>query len=110
MDSIDNWSYNEFLTFILIMGAKADLSLSEIEKEYIVQHVGEEDFKKVFRVYERQNDSQHIDTVSELYEKYESQIGGKENLLKELKSVIKADHHAEHAMDQYLMMMMKRIL
>ena len=78
MEAVNTWTYTDFLTFLLIMGATADLNISEEEKEQIVQKVGEENYVRIKRSYDRQNDSQHIDTVSELYQKYKSQIGKRE--------------------------------
>jgi hypothetical protein len=110
MNSIADWSYEDFLTYLLLMGAKADLIVSDNEKDTIIQKVGEDKYKKIKRFFDTQNDAQHIDVVSDLYKRFESQIGGKENLIKAVKEVIDADHQPEHAMDHYLMVMLKRIL
>ena len=73
--------------------------------------MGEENYVRIKLVFDRQNDSQHIDTVSDLYQKYESQIGGKENLVKELREIfILGKDGKEHVMDRYMLMMLKRIL
>lgn len=110
MESVETWTYTDFLTYLLILGAQADLRITEEEKEGIIHKVGEENFIRIKRVFDRQNDSQHIDTVSELYQKYKTQIGGKENLVKEIKEIFIVSNTKEHVMDRYMMMMLKKIL
>ena len=105
-----DWTYDEFLAYLLLMGATADLHVSEVEKDAIVAKVGEEKYVKIKRCFDSQNDAQHIETISELYNKFESQIGGKENLVSALNEIIEADERPKHVMDRYLMMMLKRIL
>jgi hypothetical protein len=93
------------------MGAQADLKVTEDEKALIIQKVGEENFVRVKRIFDRQNDAQHIDTVTELYQKYSSDIGGKENLVKALReSFVLGNDGKEHVMDRYMLMMLKKIL
>lgn len=110
MDNIENWTYQDFLTYLLIMGAKADLTISEEEQDEIVRRVGMDEYKKIKRTFEHQNDAQHIETVSILYERYKDDIGGKENLVEALKDVINADNRGEQVMDHMLMSMLKKIL
>ena len=110
MESVETWTYTDFLTYLLILGAQADLRISEEEKEEIIHKVGEENFVRIKRVFDRQNDSQHIDTVSDLYQRYKSQIGGKENLVKEIKELVTVGNHKEHVMDRYMRMMLRKIL
>jgi len=111
MITIENWTYTDFLTYLLILGAQADLIITEEEKARIIDKVGEENFVRVKRVFDRQNDAQHIDTVSELYQKYHSEIGGKENLVKAIReSYLLGKDGKEHVMDRYMLMMLKKIL
>ena len=110
MNSTDQWKYEDFLTFLFILCATADLEMSEEEKEEIIKKVGEEEYKKIKRHFDQQNDAQHIEMVSALYKKFENQIGGKENLVKSLKEFISTSHKREHVMESYLLMMLKRIL
>lgn len=107
---IQEWTYEDFLTYLLLLGAHNDLDISEEERDQIVLKVGEEEFRKVKRIFEQHNDAQHIETVSRLYDKYEQQIGGKENLLKALKDMFTLNDRHEHVMDRFLIMMLKRIL
>ena len=121
MSKFAEWTYDEFLAYLLLMGAAADLRISDIEREAIVEKVGEEKYLKIKRCFDSQNDAQHIETISELYGRFESQIGGKENLTiddlrgKEnlanaLNEIIEVDERPKHVMDRYMMMMLKRIL
>ena len=110
MSKFAEWTYDEFLTYLLLMGAAADLRISDIEREAIVEKVGEEKYLKIKRCFDSQNDAQHIETISELYGRFESQIGGKENLANALNEIIEVDERPKHVMDRYMMMMLKRIL
>lgn len=111
METITNWTYADFLTYLLILGAQADFTMTEDEKSQIIQKVGEENFVRIKRVFDRQNDAQHIDMVTELYQKFHSEIGGKENLVKALReSFLLGKDGKEHVMDRYMLMMLKKIL
>ena len=110
MEAVQSWSYEDFLTYLLLLGASADLMISEEEKQQIEDRVGQENFTRIKRCFDRQNDAQRIETVSELYDKYKAQIGGKENLAKTLRDIFVVDTGKENVMDRYLLMMLKRIL
>ena len=45
--TIEEYTYQDFLAYLLLLGAQADLNISEEEKEDIVQKVGEIEYKKV---------------------------------------------------------------
>jgi len=110
MENLENWTYSEFLTYLLIFGANADLDLTRDEEAEIVFKMGEDEYKKVKMVFDSQNDKEHIDVVSFLYAKYENQIGGKENLVKELKGIFSIGHKKEHVLDRYMLIMLQKIL
>jgi len=108
--TVEEYTYQDFLTYLLLMGAQADMNISEDEKDLIVQKVGEVEFKRVKRCFDQHNDAQRIDMISQLYQKFETQIGGKEQLVMALREFITANNRSVHVMDRYLMMMLKRIL
>ena len=110
MEDLENWTYNDFLTYLLILGANPDLNITSDEENEIAYKMGEEEYKKVKMVFDRQNDVEHIDVVSFLYAKYESQFGGKENLVKELKGIFSIGNKKENVLDRYMLMMLKKIL
>jgi len=110
MENLQDWTYDDFLTYLLILGANANLDFSEDEQEVIEKKSGEERYKKIRRCFDQQSDSQRIETVSELYGRFESQIGGKEKLVEALQEIITLNDRTMHVMDRYLMMMLKKIL
>lgn len=110
MDNLEDWTYDDFITYLLILGAQADLTITEDEKEVIEGKVGEDRYKKIKRFFDSQNDSQHIETVSTLYVRFKERIGGKDALVKELKGIVTLNNRTESVMDRYLMMMLKKIL
>ena len=110
MNNFEDWTYNDFLTYLLILGANADLDISDDEKEEIESRVGVDEFKRVKRCFDLQNDAQHIDTVALLYNRFELQIGGKENLVKAIREILTLHDRTESVMDRYLMIMLKKIL
>ncbi|MEQ8324095.1 MAG: hypothetical protein RIC15_04240 [Vicingaceae bacterium] len=110
MESPEKWPYKDFLTFLLILGANADLEISEEEKDQIIFKVGEENYNRIKHIFDRQNDAQRIETVVKLYERFDQEIGGKENLAKTLREVFHAGGSKEKVMDRYLLIMLKKIL
>lgn len=110
MNSTGHYTYEEFLTYLLLFGAKADLIINEEEEAGIIARVGSEVYKKVKRDFDNHNDAQHIANITALYNKFKSQAGGKENLVKELKEVVRAENKEGDMMDHLLMTMLQRIL
>lgn len=110
MISVEGWKYIDFLTYLFILSATADLEMNSEEEQEIIKKVGEEEYKKVKRFYDQQNDSQHIEVVSVLFKKFKNEIGGKENLIRSMKEFIRTSHQREHVMESSLMMMLRKIL
>ncbi len=110
MGKFEDWTYNDFLCYLMILGASADLNISEDEQEEIQRRSGTDEYKKIRRHFDMQSDAERIETVTDLYDRFKTQIGGKENLVKEIKEILTINDRHEHVMDRYLMIMLKKIL
>lgn len=110
MMEVETWTYEDFLTYLFLLVAKADLEISDEEREEITRKVGQEEYTKIKKQFDHQNDAQHIDTLTKLYKKFETRSGGKENIVREVREIITADNRRAKAMEEYLMLMLKRIL
>lgn len=110
MEAVEHWTYEDFLTFLLLMAASADFNVTEKEKEAIINKVGVEEFNKVKEEFDLQNDAQRIDTISTLYRRFESRIGGKEKLINHLTEIFELNRHGVNVLDQELMIMINKIL
>ena len=60
MENLENWTYSEFLTYLLIFGANADLDLTRDEEAEIVFKMGEDEYKKVKMVFDSQTQVGHM--------------------------------------------------
>ena len=64
--SNSDYSFNDFLTYLLILAANADDEYKSNEIEHIVHFYGDESFMKMSDVYEAHSSDQHIQFLKDL--------------------------------------------
>lgn len=60
------YSFNDFLTYLLIYGANVDAEYKANEIEHIVHFYGDESFLKMSDVYDAHTDAESIEFLQEL--------------------------------------------
>lgn len=105
----NDWTYKEFLAFLLIYAASADFIIKDEEVEVICQKVGEESYKKIMKVYDKSNDYGHIQTILSYKEKYYPSEDEKQKILEDMKDVFMADDEFS-SQEQLIFNAIKKIL
>lgn len=88
---LSTWTYHDFLAYLLIYGASADLTLKPEEKQMIIDEVGKKQFEKVIHEFEKHSDYECLQVIMELGKKYCQSDSQKEILFADLKKIFFAD-------------------
>jgi len=89
---MEKLSHEEYLAFILIYAAYADLEMNRDEAERILDCIDREVFVETHRYFLKLNDKQRLDVVLAQKSQY---LGTKESVeitLDEIKNLFKCDH------------------
>ncbi len=89
---MDNLQKNEFLAFLFLYGAAADLILTQSEMELIAEKVGMDNLKKAKSLYDNFSDYEKIQFIMAHRETYFPDEQKKEELMTELKAIFLADN------------------
>ena len=86
-----DWTYKEFLAFVLLYAAKADFNVSKEEKQLLYSKVSKDEYRSIKKDYERWNDSKCLEKIKLFREDYFSSDEDLDSLLKDLKEMFLAD-------------------
>jgi hypothetical protein len=106
---MDNWTYNEFLAFLLLHAANDDLEAGKKEIELIKTKVGADVVKTVSEEMEGLNDSQQLNLLLSYEERYFLDKESKEKIYADMKEVYMVDHDFS-IMEQNAFRMLKKII
>ncbi|MEZ4950865.1 MAG: hypothetical protein R2769_06245 [Saprospiraceae bacterium] len=87
-----HWSQDDFLAFVTIYGACADMDFSDDEKAWIKEQFGDSAFEKARHLYKHQSDYENIQTIIELKKKFFPGEHGHNVLVSTLKKLFSVDH------------------
>jgi len=85
------WTYEEFLAFLLIYVAHVDMEFAEEEKAFIRRTVGNETFDLMLAKFEGMSDFQAYQTILEYKEFFFSDEASKSKLLENVRDLFDAD-------------------
>jgi len=86
-----NWSFNEFLGFLLLYAAHADINFSDDEKTLIKGMVSDEIYNSIYKEFNQNTDYQALELILSYKDVYFSTKEEKENLLEEMHKLFKVD-------------------
>lgn len=86
-----NWTHEELKGYMLLYCAHADFNVSTEEKEYIKSKVGTEEYKKVRREFEEDNDYQQIQKINAAIERFEYSKEEIDEAFKSIKDLFLSD-------------------
>ena len=86
-----DWTYHDFLAYLLIYAASADFVITEEEKTLICTKVGEESYNKIMEKYQKDGNYQGLQTIIDLSDKYFPKKEDKMKLLKDMQEIFMAD-------------------
>ena len=88
----EEFSYEDFIAYVLIYAAYADLEFSPEEKQLIQTKVNADHYDKLMQLYHQQSDMDHIETFTALCGKFCPQPEDKQKMLQDMVQVFHADH------------------
>lgn len=90
MDS-QNWNYNEFVTFLLIYAAHADVDYSVDEQDFIKGMIDDASYQKIYGAFEGMTDIQVLNTIASYKGKYFPTSTQKQELIAKIEQLFRAD-------------------
>jgi tellurite resistance protein len=85
------WSYNEFLTFVMIYASHVDMEFSDEEMSNIRSRVDQEAFDKMYAEFDKRNDFETLQTILGYKDLYFPNDESKNEILKTIKLQFFAD-------------------
>lgn len=85
------WSYNEFLTFLLIYIAHVDMEFADEEKTMIQKNVGEKTYLKMLEAFDSMSDYSAYQTILDYKGVYYPTHAQKEEIMEKVKDLFHAD-------------------
>lgn len=85
------WNYSEFLTFVLIHAAYADLELTKDEQDTIVNRFGKGMFDKILKQYEEMGEYDRLEEIMKYKGVYYPTVERKQIILDEMRKIFEAD-------------------
>ena len=83
-----NWSYNEFLAFLMVYGAEMDQRLSADELEFIKTRTGIQDIGKIKNKVDGMSDAEAIDLIDDYKSKYLASAESKVKVKRDLEELL----------------------
>jgi uncharacterized tellurite resistance protein B-like protein len=106
---MNDWTYTEFLAFLLLHAANDDLEVGKKEMKLIESICGAEAIETVSEVMEELNDAQQLDLLLSYQERYFANEESKKQIYADMKEVYMADHNFS-IMEQNSFRMLKKII
>ena len=83
-----NWTYNEFLAFVLIFGAEMNYPLSKEELSYIQERTGIADVSKIKAKVDGVTDMEGLEVIEHYREKYLNTKADEDKARKDLEDLL----------------------
>lgn len=109
MNNPDNWTQDQFSTFVLIHAAQADLEICAAEREYISNRFGEENFKNMENTYFEMGEYERLNTILTCKPKHFRGESGKKKILQEMRNMFHIDG-AFTKLEKNLLMFFEKLL
>lgn len=103
------WSYDEFIAFMLIYVAHVDMDFSDEEKTIIRNNVGTEIYDKMLPIFNEKSDYQALEIILSYKPLYYPTPEQKDELLDKIKLLFNADHDF-NTMEKELYHFMSRLM
>jgi uncharacterized tellurite resistance protein B-like protein len=106
---ITTWNYEEFLAFLLLYAAQADLEMSEEEQELIIEKTSKTAFEQAKKELLHLNDYDTLQTILSFKDRFFATEVQKNNLINDLKTICQSDGKLSD-IEQELMLMLAKIM
>lgn len=109
IESHPKWNYEEFLSFLLLYSAHADMEYDESERKFILQRVDPDHLEKVREEFEKLNDYEIIRVIERYRGLYFPTSDRKQELLSRIETLFKADGEY-NVVEKNVFRLLKKIL
>lgn len=89
----ENWTYDDFLAYLLIYASHADFMVSREEIAKIVGEVGRSEYATISAFFDKQSDADHANTIALLGARFCGDADCRNKLINELQDLLFADKH-----------------
>jgi thiosulfate/3-mercaptopyruvate sulfurtransferase len=104
-----NWSYDDFLAFVLLYAANVNIDLASREKQLIIDKVGREKYAKASKCFASCNDYERLQTIISMKDRFYPTEQEKEKVLRNIKELFLADGKFDH-LEKSLLLSLKRFM
>lgn len=104
-----SWTYEDFLAYVLLYAASADLEITEEEKEMLFSKVKYKEYEHIHREFERENDYTRLQTIQSFRVKYYNNEASRDKLFSDLKEMFMADDKY-NSIERAFFMGLKKVL
>jgi len=85
------WSYDDFIAFVMIYAAYADFKIVEEEKDVIVDEIGLDRYIEIYRFFRKNRDAENVSIIVDLKQKYIVTDEQQDELFEYVNKIIQAD-------------------
>lgn len=89
---VSSWDYRDFLAYLLVYAASADLEMKPEEKKAIIDSVGSREFERIVAIFNTHNDYDSLQVIMELSKKFCTSEEQKEIILDDVKKIFFVDN------------------
>jgi hypothetical protein len=89
----ENWTYDDFLAYLLIYASHADFKVSREEVAKIVSEVGRSEYTRISAIFDKQSDAERAETIAILGARFCTDADCRNKLIDELQELLFADEH-----------------
>lgn len=109
MKNLNEWSNEDFLTYLYIYVADSDLIINDDEKDFILSRVSSDQYEKVFKTYKKHKDVEKLEVISDFCKRNCKTAEEKDKLIIEIKNLYWADDEF-NAVEKAYFIALKRLI
>ncbi|MEM8906747.1 MAG: hypothetical protein AAGD05_02775 [Bacteroidota bacterium] len=91
MQDLSSWTKDDFLSFLSLCGAQADMTISETEIDWIIKYFGENSYQKANALHAQQSDYENIQLLLALKKRFYPGDDSAEEIIGNLRALFSAD-------------------
>ena len=86
-----NWTYDEFIGYLMIYASHADFIVNRDEVKQIIEEIGRAEYTRISEVFDKQSDAERAEAISILGSMHCQSPEKKEAILDQLQELLYAD-------------------
>jgi hypothetical protein len=94
-NQFENWTYEEYHTFVMLYAANSDGEISDKERDLITQESSAVTYAKIKSLFQACDDNQALDVIFSYSEKYCANQADRDRILADMQSIYQADSDFE---------------